>query len=93
MASFTSFGVAVLLALWLRSLDYGWFAALGSAIAVWIILPFVISQICAAFVLARTHRHIQGADNLASKIAKATKGLPPDEALAVGKRIIDESFK
>ena len=93
IAWFASFGAAVLLAVSLRSADYSWPATLGAAFAVWIILPFVISQICAAFGLANANGRVLGSDNLAAKIAEATKGLPPDEALAVGKRIIDESFK
>jgi hypothetical protein len=36
---------------------------------------------------------MRGADDLAAKIAEATKGLPPEEQLAIGKRMIDESFK
>lgn len=91
-AWFTSFAVAVVLAVWMRGAGYGWFATLSAAFAVWVVLPFVISQICAAFVLASMRQRISGADELAEKIAQATKGLPPEEQLAMGKRIIDESL-
>jgi hypothetical protein len=30
---------------------------------------------------------------LAEKIAEATKGLPPEEQLAIGKRMIDQALK
>jgi hypothetical protein len=99
IAWFTSFGIAVALALWMRSLDYGWPATLGVAVVIWVVLPFVISQLCAAFILTRMHRRIRraggldGLDALAGDIADATKGLPPEEAVAVGKRMIDQSLK
>ena len=46
-----SFAIAVALALWMRSSGYGWAATLGVAAIVWVVLPFVISQPCAAVVL------------------------------------------
>lgn len=93
VAWFASFAIAVLLALWMRSLSYSWPVTIGLAIVVWIVLPFVISQVCAAFVLIRIHRRLPRADGLAEKIADAVKGLPPDEQEAIAKRIIDESLK
>jgi hypothetical protein len=93
MAWFTSFAVAIMLAVWMRSLGYGWAATIGSAFIVWVCLPFIISQLCAAFVLVRIQRRALGADKLADKIAKAIKDLPPEEQLAEGKRIIDQWMK
>ena len=58
------------------------------------ILPFVISQLRAAFILTRAHQRFLGrTDGLADRIADAVKGLPPEEAEAVGKRMIDEALK
>jgi hypothetical protein len=92
-AWFTSFVSAVLVALWMRSLGYGWSATISLAVVIWIVLPFVLSQICAALVLRRMHSRIRQVDGLAEKIADAVKGLPPEQQEAVGKRIIDESLK
>jgi len=92
IAWFTSFAFAVLLAVSMRNLNYGWLATLGVAIAVWIILPFVISQVCAAFVLGGMHRRMRRSDGLAEKIAAAVEGLPPEQQEAIAKRMIDESF-
>jgi hypothetical protein len=78
-AWFTSFAVAVALTVWMRGAGYGWFATLGAAFVVWVVLPFVISQGCAAFVLASMHQRISRADEVAERIDQATKGLPPEE--------------
>jgi hypothetical protein len=93
IAWFTSFAVAMLLAVWMRGAGYGWLATLGAAFAIWVILPFVISQVCAVLTLGRMHRQLSGTDELVKKIAEATKGLSPEEQVEVGKRIIDETFK
>ena len=93
IAWFTSFAVAIALALWMRGAGYSWLATLGASFAVWAILPFIISQVCAAFVLGRMHRQLSGSGALAEKIAEATKGLPPEEQLAIGKRMIDQALK
>jgi hypothetical protein len=93
IAWFASFAVAVVMALWLRSLDYGWSIALGAAVVIWVVLPFVISQLCAMFVLRRMDGRMHLADGLADKIAAAVKGLPPNEQEAVAKRTIDEVIK
>jgi len=58
IAWFTSFAIAVSCAAWMRSLDFGWLATLSAAVAIWIILSFVISQLYAAFILMRMHRGI-----------------------------------
>src|SRR5215469_10891575 len=93
-AWFISFAIAVALALWMRSLGFGWWpATLGLALVVWVFPPFVISQLRAAFILMRMHRRIGRTDGLADKIADAVKGLPPDEEEAVAKRIIDQSLR
>jgi uncharacterized membrane protein (DUF485 family) len=92
LAWFASFAIAVALALWMRSSGYGWLATLGLAAIVWVGLPFVIAQICAAFVLRRFHDRMQHGDGLAERIAEAVKGLPPEQQVEVGKRMIDESF-
>jgi hypothetical protein len=65
------------------------------AVVIWLALPFVISQLCAAFALRRIHSRMghTDVDELADKIADAVKGLPPEEQEAVGKRIIDEPLK
>ena len=95
IAWFASFAIAVVLALWMRSLGYGWPSTLVGAVVIWVVLPFVISQLCAAFVLARMHRRLRQypPDGLADKIADASKGLPPEEQVAVAKRMIDDSLK
>jgi hypothetical protein len=93
VAWFTSFAAAVALALWMRAESYGWSATLAAAVATWIILPFIISQACAAFMLVVIHRRIRRADGLPEKIAEAVKGLPPDQQEAIGKRMIDESLR
>lgn len=93
LAWFASFAIAMALTLWMRSSGYGWAATLGLAAIVWVVLPFVISQLCAAFVLGRIRARMRRADGLAEKIAKAVKGLPPDQQVEVGKRMIDESFE
>jgi hypothetical protein len=93
IAWFASFAIAVVLALWMRSLSYGWPATFGLAVIVWLLLPFFISQLCAAFVLRRIHVRMRQADGLSERIADATKGLPPEEQVEVGKRMIDETFK
>jgi hypothetical protein len=95
IAWFASFAIAIVATLWMRSLSYGWPATLGLAVIIWVVLPFVISQLCAAVVLWRMHRRIRQVDpdGLRDKIADAIKGLPPEEQEAVGKRIIDEAFK
>jgi hypothetical protein len=93
LAWFASFAIAVALALWMRSSGYGWAATLSLAAIVWVVLPFVISQLCAAFVLGRIHGRMRRADGLVERIAEAVKGLPPDQQVEVGKRMIDESLK
>jgi hypothetical protein len=95
IAWFFSFATAVVLSTEMRHLGFGWPAALGLAVIVWIVLPFVISQLCAAFILIRTQRRIGRADvdGLADEIADAVKGLPPREQEAIAKRMIDESLK
>lgn len=60
IAWFASFTIAVALVLWMRSTGYGWPATLGLAVIVWIVLPLVISQLCAAFVLRRMRRAPRG---------------------------------
>jgi hypothetical protein len=55
-----SFALAVALAAWMRSQDYGWLASLSAAAVTYVVTPFVISQLCAAFVLRRMHRKIRG---------------------------------
>ncbi len=79
IAWFASFAIAVVLALWMRSLGYGWSATLGLSVIIWVVLPFVISQLCAAFVLRPIHGRMRRADGLADRIADAVKGLPPEE--------------
>jgi hypothetical protein len=44
-------------------------------------------------VLGRIHGRVRQADGLADRIAEAVKGLPPDQQVEVGKRMIDESLK
>jgi hypothetical protein len=95
IAWFVSFATALAFALWMRSADYGWPATLAVALLIWFVLPFVISQLCAAYVLGRHARAYPSNPShaLAEKIAAATKGLPPEEQERVAKRIIDESLK
>jgi uncharacterized membrane protein len=70
IAWFVGFATALALALWMRGAGYGWSVTIGAAVLVWIVLPLVISQLCAAFVLARIHRRMRRVDpdELASKI-------------------------
>jgi hypothetical protein len=93
IAWFASFTIAVVVALWMRGLGYGWSVTLGVAIVIWVVLRFVVSQLCAAFKLGRIHRRTRAADDLADKIADAMKGLPPEEREAAAKRMIDEAFR
>jgi uncharacterized membrane protein (DUF485 family) len=95
IAWLASFALAMMLALWMRSLGYGWAATLGSALIVWVCLPFVISQLCTAFVLGGLHHRMRrvDVDELTKQIADAVKGLPPEAQVTVGNRIIDESLK
>jgi hypothetical protein len=92
-AWFGSFATAVVLALWMRNLGYGWPAMLGVLVVIWVALPLVISQLCAALVLRRIHGRTRRAEGLADKIADAVKGLPPKEQEAIAKRMIDEALK
>ena len=93
IAWFFGFAAAVLLAVWMRNLGYGWLATLGAAVAVWFFLPLIISQVCAAFLLAGMQRRNRSADGLAERIAETVKGLPREQQEAVAKRMIDESLK
>jgi hypothetical protein len=52
IAWFVSFALALILAAWMRSQDFGWLASLGAAGVTWVIL----SQLSSAFVLWRRHR-------------------------------------
>jgi hypothetical protein len=98
IAWFTSFAIAVALVLWMRSLDFSWLGTISTAAVSYIVLPFVISQICAAFILGLGHSRLRQAppDRLADKVADAIKALPPnatqDEKSEVAKRIIDQAF-
>jgi hypothetical protein len=58
---FVSFPIAVLLAAWMRRRDFGWAASLGAAAGSYVVVPFLISQAGAAFVLGRGHRAIRRA--------------------------------
>jgi hypothetical protein len=93
IAWFAGSAIAAASALWMRSLGYGWSATLVVAVVVWVVLPFLMSQLCAAFVLGRIHWRTRRADGLTDKIADAVKGLPPEEQEAVAKRMIDETLK
>ena len=95
VAWFVSFAIALALALWIRTLGYGWSTTLGAAAFVWIALPLVISQMYAAFWLAHIQRRIRrtDVDGLAEKIADAVRALPAEEQVAVAKRMIDESLR
>jgi len=96
LAWFASFGIAVLLAFWMRSVGYSWHATLGVGAVVWVVLPFVILQLCVVFVKRRMRMHysrLTQSDELAAKIADAVKGLPLEEQKAIAKRMIDESLK
>ena len=73
IAWFASLSIALVLALWMRSTGYDWPATLASALIVWIVLSFVISQLFVARVLGRIRRYISGTDG---RIADAVKGLP-----------------
>jgi hypothetical protein len=42
IAWFTSFAVAVALAVWTRSLGFGWLATFGVAVVIWVVLPFLL---------------------------------------------------
>jgi hypothetical protein len=93
IAWFASLSIAVLSAVWMRTVGYGWLIVLGCAMVIRVVSPFIISQVCAAFVLRRIDRGMRRADVLADQIAEAVKGLSPEEQEAVSKRIIDAEFK
>jgi uncharacterized membrane protein (DUF485 family) len=99
IAWFASFAVAVVLVLWMRSLNFSWLATLSTAAVTYVVLPFVISQACAAFILGRIHSRLGqvSPDKLADTVADAIKALPPnateDEKVEAGKRAIEETFK
>jgi hypothetical protein len=93
IAWFIGFAIAVLVALWMRSLGYGWIATFTIAVVIWIVLPFILSQVWAAFVLGRVHSRMRQVDGLAERISDAIKGLPSEQQEAVAKKIIDESLK
>jgi hypothetical protein len=76
-----------------QRVGYGWPATLVVAVVIWIALPFLISQLCAAFVLGRIQSRTRRANGLTDKIADAVKGLPQKEQEAVAKRMIDEALK
>jgi hypothetical protein len=92
IAWFVSFAIAVVLALWVRNSGYGWPTTLSAAIVIWVVLPVIISQFCAAVVLGRLHSRVGKADDLMDGIAEAIKGLPPEEAEVKAKRLIDEAL-
>jgi len=80
----------------MRSVGYSWHATLGVGAVVWVVLPFVILQLCVVFVKRRMRMHysrLTQSDELAAKIADAVKGLPLEEQKAIAKRMIDESLK
>jgi hypothetical protein len=56
IAWFTSFGIAVASAVWMRSLGFGWPATLGAAVVIWVGLPFVTKQLYAILVLGGVSR-------------------------------------
>ena len=58
IAWFVGFALAVALAAWMRSEDYGWLASLGAAAVALV----VISQIFSTFVLWRMQRKTRGMD-------------------------------
>ncbi len=55
----------------MRNSDYGWPATLIAAIAVWTVLPLIVSQICAAIVLGGLHWRIRRADLTDNFVAAA----------------------
>jgi hypothetical protein len=59
VAWFASLAVAVALAAWMRSAGFGWTASLGAAAVTYVVLPFIISQLCAALVLGRIYRRMR----------------------------------
>jgi hypothetical protein len=79
----------------MQNVGYSWPARIGAAVITWFILSFVISQLCAAYVLGRAHWriHRNPPNEVADKIAAAIKGLPPEEQEAVAKRMIDDMFR
>jgi hypothetical protein len=59
IAWFVSSGLAIVVAWWMRSEGFGWWASLGAAAIVWVVMPFVISQLCGAVVLMRMDRRMR----------------------------------
>lgn len=53
---FVSFAIALTLAVWLPSYGFGWASSMAIALATFIVVPFVISQLCAAFILVRAQK-------------------------------------
>jgi hypothetical protein len=59
------------------------YVSLLSGVAAYLVIRFA----------ARAHQRLRRSDGLADRIADAVKGLPPEKAEAVGKRMIDEALK
>jgi hypothetical protein len=70
IAWFASFAIALVFALWMRSSDYGWPATLAVAVVIWFGLPFIISQLCAAFVLGRMQHDAQFLASLSPEVQR-----------------------
>jgi len=89
IAWFVNFVIAVAVAGETRSLGFSWPITFGVVLVVWIVLPFFISQLCAAFIVIRAGSRTRRADGLPDKFTDAIKGLPPEEQDAMAKRMID----
>jgi hypothetical protein len=74
IAWFGSFAVAVALAWWMRSQDFDWPATISAAVATYIALPFIISQLSAALVLRHAKRtaseHVKYVEKLTADAPK-----------------------
>lgn len=78
IAWFVSFAATLTVAWLMRSQGFDWPASLSAATATFIILPFVISQVCAAFVIRHMNQKLPAIEEAASKQAEQLAKLQPD---------------
>jgi hypothetical protein len=87
-----SFALAMVSALWMRSLGYGWSATLAAAVVISSVPPYFISRFYAVFMLRPLQRRTRIIDGLTYKIAVATMGMPPEERETIAKRMTDDAL-
>jgi hypothetical protein len=86
---FASFAIAVTLAAWMRTRDFGWLTALGAAAVTWVI----ISQLYAAFVLLRKHLRVHSAGGLDTLMTPERLREEAGRPRAVGNQELAKNFE